>query len=511
MSDVEKSPGQAPAHPGASTESGLPFEPVYGPEALTGSTRTSGWASRATIRSPAGVYPTMYTGRPWTMRQYAGFGTATESNARYQQLIAARHRRPLRRLRPAHPDGPRLRRADRARRGRQGRRRDRLDRGHAGAVRRHPAGQGVHVDDDQRPGGAAAAALPAGRRGARRPRPSSSPAPSRTTCSRSTSPAARTSTRRAVAAADHRHLRVLQGRDPALEHHLHLRLPHGRGRCLARAGDRLHAGRRHRVRPRGAGRRASTSTTSPPRLSFFFVARTTLLEEVAKFRAARRIWARVMRDEFGAKNPKSLMLRFHTQTAGVQLTAQQPEVNLVRVAMQGLAAVLGGTQSPAHQLLRRGDRAADREGGPAGAAHPAGARLRDRRDQDRRPVRRLLRRRGDHRRRRGRGRELMAQVEELGGAVAAIEEGFQKNEIEKVGVRDRPARSTRASGSSSASTGSARRGGARTSRCASTRRSRSSRPSGWPRCAPSATRPPSTAPGGADGGGRGRPTTCCTR
>ena len=82
-----------------------------------------------------------------------------------------------------------------------------------------------------------------------------------------------------------------------------------------------------------------------PRLSFFFVARTTLLEEVAKFRAARRIWARVMREEFGAKNPKSLMLRFHTQTAGVQLTAQQPEVNLVRVAVQGLAAVLGGTQS----------------------------------------------------------------------------------------------------------------------------------------------------------------------
>ncbi|HEU0238668.1 MAG TPA: methylmalonyl-CoA mutase family protein, partial [Micromonosporaceae bacterium] len=82
-----------------------------------------------------------------------------------------------------------------------------------------------------------------------------------------------------------------------------------------------------------------------PRLSFFFVARTTLLEEVAKFRAARRIWAHIMRDEFGAKDPKSWMLRFHTQTAGVQLTAQQPEVNLVRVAVQALGAVLGGTQS----------------------------------------------------------------------------------------------------------------------------------------------------------------------
>ncbi|GAA3336065.1 methylmalonyl-CoA mutase family protein [Amorphoplanes nipponensis] len=82
-----------------------------------------------------------------------------------------------------------------------------------------------------------------------------------------------------------------------------------------------------------------------PRLSFFFVARTTLLEEIAKFRAARRMWARIMREEFGAKNPKSLMLRFHTQTAGVQLTAQQPEVNLVRVAIQALGAVAGGTQS----------------------------------------------------------------------------------------------------------------------------------------------------------------------
>ncbi|HET6531912.1 MAG TPA: methylmalonyl-CoA mutase family protein [Actinoplanes sp.] len=82
-----------------------------------------------------------------------------------------------------------------------------------------------------------------------------------------------------------------------------------------------------------------------PRLSFFFVARTTLLEEIAKFRAARRMWARIMRDEFGARDPKSMMLRFHTQTAGVQLTAQQPEVNLIRVAIQALGAVAGGTQS----------------------------------------------------------------------------------------------------------------------------------------------------------------------
>jgi methylmalonyl-CoA mutase N-terminal domain/subunit len=82
-----------------------------------------------------------------------------------------------------------------------------------------------------------------------------------------------------------------------------------------------------------------------PRLSFFFNAHNNFLEEVAKFRAARRMWARIMREHFGAKNPKSWMLRFHTQTAGSTLTAQQPENNIVRTANQALSAVLGGTQS----------------------------------------------------------------------------------------------------------------------------------------------------------------------
>ncbi|HKY27692.1 MAG TPA: methylmalonyl-CoA mutase family protein [Pyrinomonadaceae bacterium] len=82
-----------------------------------------------------------------------------------------------------------------------------------------------------------------------------------------------------------------------------------------------------------------------PRISFFFNAHNNLLEEVAKFRAARRLWARIMRDRFGARDPRSMMLRFHTQTAGSSLTAQQPEVNVVRTTIQALAAVLGGTQS----------------------------------------------------------------------------------------------------------------------------------------------------------------------
>ncbi len=82
-----------------------------------------------------------------------------------------------------------------------------------------------------------------------------------------------------------------------------------------------------------------------PRLSFFFNAHNNFLEEVAKYRAARRIWAGIMREKFGAKNPRSWMLRFHTQTAGSTLTAQQPENNIVRTAIQALSAVLGGTQS----------------------------------------------------------------------------------------------------------------------------------------------------------------------
>ncbi|MCW2616678.1 MAG: methylmalonyl-CoA mutase [Frankiales bacterium] len=168
-----------------------------------------------------------------------------------------------------------------------------------------------------------------------------------------------------------------------------------------------------------------------PRLAFFFVARTTLLEEVAKFRAARRIWARVMKEEFGAKDPKSLMLRFHTQTAGVQLTAQQPEVNLVRVAVQGLAAVLGGTQSlhtnsfdeaialptvKAATLALRTQQVLAYETDVTATVDPfAGSYVMEAMTDEVEAG----------------ALKLMAQVEEMGGAVAAIEKGFQKSEIEQ--------------------------------------------------------------------------------
>ena len=171
-----------------------------------------------------------------------------------------------------------------------------------------------------------------------------------------------------------------------------------------------------------------------PRLSFFFVRPDHLLEEVAKFRAARRIWARIMSDQFGAADPRSMMLRFHTQTAGVELTAQQPEVNLVRVTLAALAAVLGGTQSLHTNSFDEALGAAHRPGGPPGRPHPAGARRRDRPDRHRGPVRGLLRHRAltdeiedaarAHRRDRGHGR---------GGG--GHRRGFQQSQIERNAYR----------------------------------------------------------------------------
>jgi methylmalonyl-CoA mutase N-terminal domain/subunit len=172
-----------------------------------------------------------------------------------------------------------------------------------------------------------------------------------------------------------------------------------------------------------------------PRLSFFFVARTTLLEEVAKFRAARRMWARIMRDDFGAKDPRSMMLRFHTQTAGVQLTAQQPEVNLVRVAVQALGAVFGGTQSlhtnaydeaialpseKAARLALRTQQVLAYESGLAGTVDPfAGSyAVEAMTDQVEAAALRLIER-----------------VFAFGSAVDAIEQGFQKQEIESSAYR----------------------------------------------------------------------------
>src|ERR1700759_1780313 len=172
-----------------------------------------------------------------------------------------------------------------------------------------------------------------------------------------------------------------------------------------------------------------------PRLSFFFVARTTLLEEIAKFRAARRMWARIMREEFGAQDPKSLMLRFHTQTAGVQLTAQQPEVNLVRVAIQALGAVAGGTQSlhtnsydealalpteKSARLALRTQQVLAYESGLTGTVDPfAGSYAIEAMTDEVEAA----------------ATALIDRVFSYGSAVEAIEQGFQKTEIETSAYR----------------------------------------------------------------------------
>jgi methylmalonyl-CoA mutase N-terminal domain/subunit len=168
-----------------------------------------------------------------------------------------------------------------------------------------------------------------------------------------------------------------------------------------------------------------------PRLSFFFNAHSNFFEEVAKFRAARSLWARIARDRFDAKDPRSLRLRFHAQTAGSTLTAQQTDVNVVRVALQALAAVLGGTQSlhtngadealalPTEQSARlalRTQQVIAAETGVADVVDPLG---------------------GSHlveewtREIERRASALLARVDEQGGAVAAIENGFFAREIEE--------------------------------------------------------------------------------
>ena len=152
-----------------------------------------------------------------------------------------------------------------------------------------------------------------------------------------------------------------------------------------------------------------------PQLSFFFNAHNDLLEEVAKFRAARRLWARLMRERFGARDPRAWTLRFHAQTAGSTLTAQQPENNVVRVTVQALAAILGGLPVAAHQLDGRGPVASLRGGRAHRAPDPAGPRLRVGRGGDGRPARRGLPGRAAHPGHRGRGGGLPRQDRRSGG------------------------------------------------------------------------------------------------
>ncbi|RGD60024.1 methylmalonyl-CoA mutase [Kitasatospora xanthocidica] len=415
-------------------ESGFEIEPVYGPGS------PAGWDAAARLGRPGeypytrGVYPTMYTGRPWTMRQYAGFGTAAESNARYRQLIAGGGTGlsvafDLPTQMGYDSDAP-------------------LAAGEVGRV-------GVAVDSvedmavlfDGIPLGGVSTSMTVNAPAAlllllyQLVGEAQGVAPSALTgtvqndvlkeyIARGTyifppEPSLR------LAADVFRYCRAEvprwntisisgyhmaeAGADPAQE--VAFTLANG----IAYVRTALAAG--------------MAVDDFAPRLSFFFVARTTLLEEVAKFRAARRIWARIMRDGFGARDPRSQMLRFHTQTAGVQLTAQQPEVNLARVTVQALAAVLGGTQSlhtngfdealalpteKAARLALRTQQVLAYETDVTATVDPfAGSYAVESLTDGVEAA----------------ARALMDRIEEQGGAVAAIELGYQKGEIERTAYR----------------------------------------------------------------------------
>ncbi|MFD7397369.1 methylmalonyl-CoA mutase [Streptomyces virginiae] len=418
----------------AQTESGIPVEPVYGPADLTGWDPTAELGQPGDFPYTRGIYPNMYTGRPWTMRQYAGFGTAAESNARYRQLIEGGGTGlsvafDLPTQMGHDSDAP-------------------LAQGEVGKV-------GVAVDslDDMR---TLFDGIPLDRV---------------STSMTINAPAALLLLLYQLVAEEQgisgTELTGTVQNDVLKEYIARGTYIFPPGPSLRLTADTFRYCRAEMPRWNTisiSGYHMAEAGASPaqevaftladgiayvrtalaagmavdefaPRLSFFFVARTTLLEEVAKFRAARRIWARVMREEFGARDPKSLMLRFHTQTAGVQLTAQQPELNLVRVAVQALAAVLGGTQSlhtnsfdeaialptekSARLALRTQQVLAYETDVPHTVDPFAGSYAVERMTDDLEAA----------------ALALMRRIEDQGGAVAAIEAGFQKAEIERNAYR----------------------------------------------------------------------------
>lgn len=412
------------------TESGLGLKPVYTANDLSGFNADERLGNPGEYPFTRGVYPSMYTGRPWTMRQYAGFGTARESNQRYHELVA----NGTGGLSVAFDLPTQMGYDSDAA----------LAHGEVGKV-------GVAIDSlddmlvlfDGLPLDEVSTSMTI-----------NAPASSlllmyQLAAERQGIPGVKlTGTiqndvlKEYIARGTYIYppaesLRLISN----IFEYCHKEIPRWNtisisGYHMAEAGATpaqeiafTLANAKEYVR---AALAAGLDVDDfAPRLSFFFVARTTLLEEVAKFRAARRLWARIMREEFGSKNPKSQMLRFHTQTAGVQLTAQQPEVNLVRVALQGLGAVLGGTQSlhtnsydeaialptaKAARLALRTQQILAFETDVTKTVDPfAGSYVVESMTNDLEEE----------------ALALIQAVEDKGGAVKAIEEGFQKTEIEK--------------------------------------------------------------------------------
>jgi methylmalonyl-CoA mutase, N-terminal domain len=418
---------------GRVSESGFPIKPAYTADDLP-KDMPDALGKPGEFPFTRGVYPSMYTSRPWTMRQYAGFGTAAESNARYQQLLAAGTMGlsvafDLPTQMGYDSDEP-------------------IAHGEVGKV-------GVAIDsiEDMRrlfhdiPLDQVSTSMTI-----------NAPASVLLLLYQLVAEEAGVSGKQLTGTIQNDILKEYIARGtyifppkPSLRlvadtfAYCRAETPKWNtisisGYHMAEAGASpvqevaftLANGKQYVQAAIEAGLDVDDFA---PRLSFFFVARTTLLEEVAKFRAARRIWARMMRDEIGAKNPKSWMLRFHTQTAGVQLTAQQPEVNLVRVAIQGLGAVLGGTQSlhtnsydeaialpteKAARLALRTQQILAYETDLTATVDPfAGSYVVESMTDEIEAA----------------AVALMGQVDAYGSAVNAIEAGFQKREIEASAYR----------------------------------------------------------------------------
>ena len=385
---------------GRLTESGLPIEPVYGPDALRDWDPAEKLGEPGSYPYTRGVYPTMYTGRPWTMRQYAGFGTAVESNARYQQLIANGTMGlsvafDLPTQMGHDSDAP-------------------IAHGEVGKV-------GVAIDsiEDMR---VLFDGIPLGEV---------------STSMTINAPAAVLLLLYQLVAEEQgvpadRLTGTIQ--NDVLKEYIargtYIFPPKPSLRLIADIFRycRAEMPRWNTISISGY-HMAEAGATPVQEVAF------TLADGIEYVRAARRIWARVMKEEFGAENPKSMMLRFHTQTAGVQLTAQQPEVNLVRVAIQGLGAVLGGTQSlhtnsydeaialptdKSARLALRTQQVLAYETDVTSTVDPFAGSYVVESLTDQVEAAAL---------------ELMEKVEEMGGAVAAIERGYQKGEIERSAYR----------------------------------------------------------------------------
>ena len=414
----------------ATSESGLPIKAVYGPEDLDGFDPATQLGEPGAYPFTRGVYPSMYTGRPWTMRQYAGFGTAAESNARYRELVA----NGTGGLSVAFDLPTQMGYdSDHA-----------LAAGEVGKV-------GVAIDsvDDMQvlfdglPLDEVSTSMTI-----------NAPAASLLLMYQLVAEGNGIAAGKLTGTIQNDVLKEYIARGtyiyPPAESlrlisnifaYCQAEIPRWNtisisGYHMAEAGatpaqEVAFTLANAKAYVQAAVEAGLAVDDFAPRLSFFFVARTTLLEEVAKFRAARRIWARMMKEEFGARNPKSMMLRFHTQTAGVQLTAQQPEVNMVRVAVQGLAAVLGGTQSlhtnsfdeaialptaKAARLALRTQQVLAYETDVTKTVDPfAGSYVVESLTDDVEEE----------------ALALIRAVDDRGGAVAAIEQGFQKGEIER--------------------------------------------------------------------------------